>query len=707
MPPLPEKPTRGIMGIKLDWEVESDGGWEEVGEDPAAIAARKRRVHRLRNLGLVLLVALGIAGGAIFYRLHRVGRQLRADLETTISAETLALRIGDRRAFLDGQADVGEWVRIQDSTFAQYQALGPDIEVTGEVVELDIDADKARVVLREDYQGEPYHIIWFYQHSDAGWLHIPPGPEFWGKSAVDKTAYANLYYYEEDADLADLLRTQIDDWWNAACRATDCAARPRRIRIRIEPDPLTQIGWASYDDSTLLIPSPKLSRFPAGRPIDPALLGQLAELAAGYWASSEIGDEPEPYSELAWLEDELAVWVRYQFDPEAPPSTFLGVLAENYGVLTVRKFIDGVENGEAVVPTIAGLTGVPAADLPVAWDGYLAYRLRAEAALIANGFSTEAAVLYRDPERADRADVLDVPTESIALPDSIEVIATRRVGDILWAEVQFAQVEEVGRTQETTRYVAYEPFRLVDNRWVHTNAIGGDWGPLYDAHGTYVQLWYFELDGPAAEGLVPHVEEVYTRIAADFALPNGPPALEIFISPVAQPDQSGSSAQPVQVFVPSPYVTTRPPDVTIQEHARSLVTAGVIEEFVAYQIAPFDANHPFAVALMRWEMERTGLDAGAAVESFLDKEGRISALWPGNSAGSLSFSPPYSDDDYLAAYALIRVLTETYGPEVIPNLVAYLPLSETVDEWLILSAGVMFEDVLDPWQAAYTDLRAE
>jgi hypothetical protein len=695
------------MGIKLDWEVESDGGWEEVGEDPAAIAARKRRVHRLRNLGLVLLVALGIAGGAIFYRLHRVGRQLRADLETTISAETLALRIGDRRAFLDGQADVGEWVRIQDSTFARYQALGPDIEVTGEIVELDIDADKARVVLREDYQGEPYHIIWFYQHSDAGWLHIPPGPEFWGKPAVDKTAYANLYYYEEDADLADLLRTQIDDWWDAACSATDCAARPRRIRIRIEPDPLTQIGWASYDDSTLLIPSPKLSRFPAGRPIDPALLGQIAELAAEYWAASEVGDEPEPYSELAWLEDELAAWVRYQFDPEAPPSTFLGVLAENYGVLTVRKFIDGVEDGEAVVPTIASLTGVPAADLPVAWDGYLAYRLRAEAALIANGFSTEAAVLYRDPERADRADVIDVPTESIALPDSIEVIATRRVGDILWAEAQFAQVEGVGRTQETTQYVAYEPFRLVDNRWVHTNAIGGDWGPLYDAHGTYVQLWYFELDGPAVEGLVSYVEEVYTHIAADFALPNGPPALEIFISPVAQPDQSGSSAQPVQVFVPSPYVTTRPPDVTIQEHARSLVTAGVIEEFVAYQIAPFDANHPFAVALMRWEMERTGLDAGAAVESFLDKEGRISALWPANSAGSLSFSPPYSDDDYLAAYALIRVLTETYGPEVIPNLVAYLPLSETVDEWLILSAGVMFEDVLDPWQAAYADLRAE
>src|SRR5687767_3108394 len=141
------------MGIKLDWKVEAEGGWAEVGEDEAVLEVRRRRAQQLRQIGLgVLAVGLLIAAG-IIWRLYAVEQQLRKNLEATIIAETSALRIGDLNGFLQAQSTIGEWDRIQRRTFADYHELGNRLSGTSTIVSMDIRTDQAQVVLEETIDG--------------------------------------------------------------------------------------------------------------------------------------------------------------------------------------------------------------------------------------------------------------------------------------------------------------------------------------------------------------------------------------------------------------------------------------------------------------------------------------------------------------------------------------------------------------------------
>ena len=280
------------MGIRLDWEFETLGGVQQVGEDPDALAVRARRRRRTRNAVLALLIGIGLAAGIVAYRLHIAAKQRRFALETTVAAETLALRMGDRRAFLAIQADVGEWVHIRNEAFNRYQALSPHLEPSGEIVELDIDADQARVALREMLDDQPYRVVWFYRYSEAGWAHVPPPIDFWGGAVEVKADYFKLRYYEPDQAFAEQLAAQIDDWMATACRLAPCGGALQPMRVQIENDPLARIGWADYDPWTLVIPSPVLGRTPENGYLDPALVATLADLLAARWAAQSFGHEP-------------------------------------------------------------------------------------------------------------------------------------------------------------------------------------------------------------------------------------------------------------------------------------------------------------------------------------------------------------------------------------------------------------------------------
>ena len=133
------------MSIKLDWEVESEGGWNEVGEDSDALKLRRQHIRRVRNSLIIVLIVMLAVGGIIAYRLITVGRQVRIALESTVAAETSALRIGDREAYLAIQSDMGGWQRIQEQTFDRYQAEATQTEITGQIVQMDISADRAAI----------------------------------------------------------------------------------------------------------------------------------------------------------------------------------------------------------------------------------------------------------------------------------------------------------------------------------------------------------------------------------------------------------------------------------------------------------------------------------------------------------------------------------------------------------------------------------
>ncbi|NDJ54807.1 MAG: hypothetical protein GYB68_17190, partial [Chloroflexi bacterium] len=64
------------MGIQLDWDVESERGWDHVDEHPADIEQRRRTARQLRLIALGVLL-FGLGGGGAALRLQQVNQQLQ------------------------------------------------------------------------------------------------------------------------------------------------------------------------------------------------------------------------------------------------------------------------------------------------------------------------------------------------------------------------------------------------------------------------------------------------------------------------------------------------------------------------------------------------------------------------------------------------------------------------------------------------------
>ena len=83
------------MGIRLDWQVESEQSRIRATEDPAAQRRRQRARRQIMLLLALVVAALGLIGALILWRLQRVDDQIRRDLLDTVSVEVTALRVGD------------------------------------------------------------------------------------------------------------------------------------------------------------------------------------------------------------------------------------------------------------------------------------------------------------------------------------------------------------------------------------------------------------------------------------------------------------------------------------------------------------------------------------------------------------------------------------------------------------------------------------
>ena len=138
------------MGIKLDWEIESEQTQARAAEDPEA--RRRRHIARRRLLLpiLGLAVALLAASGAVFWRLDQVDNQYRQDLLDTVQIETAALRIGDFAGFMAVQRSASDAFMLDQSrAFEEYQQIKQthQVELPGTVVDATIDHLRGRVVV--------------------------------------------------------------------------------------------------------------------------------------------------------------------------------------------------------------------------------------------------------------------------------------------------------------------------------------------------------------------------------------------------------------------------------------------------------------------------------------------------------------------------------------------------------------------------------
>lgn len=701
------------MGIRLDWNVESDGGWEQIAEDPEAVAARKRRVRRVRNALLAVLALIAVGAGVVVHRLRQVQQQLRADLEATVAAETLALRIGDEEAFLDAQHHQSEWLQVQRRTFEQYQTLGSRLEVSGEIVEVVIYRDMARVVLRETLDGRAYHVTWFYHHDNASWRHIPSRAEFWDERLRIRTTHFDVIYAEPDQALAEAVSKQAEAWWETACHLTACDKMPQRITLRIEPEPLESSDAPTSNMWVVRIPSPTMVGIAMSGEIEPELFGRLASDLSGRWAifavEDLLDDTPLPETEVLWLIEPLQDWLHQAFDPSAPPSDFFSPLVEQYGPDIVPELMERLRQGEGVLPALRVLTGSDPLDLPVAWESYLEANLQAQMALVAEGRGEE---VYEDQTCAGCVASL---ARLFPIPETFAVLGTQRVNDLLWVEVEFESM--------TRRHRLYMPLRVADDHWEHIQPTWEDWGePLVDC-STHLSLLYTELDAPAVEGLLPYLEDVYGQLATDFGLTEDlllQPQVQIMVTPFLSGTDyvdvfwtglpytpwMDDDLKPFAFVEPSPHSVSRWMTVTPEAFLRAIIVRDLVMVLMAEQIAPLSTNYPIPTALMAWEIERadapqavpmpgTGGRIGNEIDSLDDLW--VSAV-PAGSPMEL-WVARIGRKDYAAARALIDVVIETYGEEAIPRLVQYLGQAKDIDDWLFRSLGIHADEIEAQWRA--------
>lgn len=699
------------MSIKLDWEVESEGGWAEIGEDAAALAARKRQAKRIRTIIGILLGAGVLVGGVIGFRLYTADQQARSDLRATVTAETAAIRIGDNSAYLDIQQNIGSWREMQSERFSQYQADSSHVKTDGEIETLDMVGGKGRVVVKETVDDRSYNVVWFYQHDNSGWKHVPPEVEYWGWPHDFTSPHYSISYWDEDADFVRKLQDRLEAWWDRACRLTEChqgaVTAPGLLKIRVEPDPLLQIGWAAYDPHTLRVPSPLLGRVPSDGSIDPQLERALAGFVAQYWEKQLLGDAPDDNSDLAWAHDEFRQWLGSAFVPGLPPAPLLTPLAETSGAPAVLTLIDRVKQNQDVVAALRDATGKDVSDLHVLWDRYLTYRLRAEAAMVAGSHAQEALLLYRDPERNGDASTLDVWIGLLnAMPDTITVASTRQVGDLLWAEVHFKRTQAAGEngTPTVATSMTNEPFRLANGRWVHTTATPEEYGSLMVQRGEHMVLHYQSIDAPTVDGLLPVLEQRYGAIVSDIGV-TSPPALDFQVSPTisgpgfALSPPSGypeESPDGIAVWIGSPYSAIYPDEQPLQATLLSILTRDMVVQLVGFQVRPLNESNSLAVAIARWEVARLGLDttgmSGQAVRPGATPPDTLDALW--SQAQDLSTG----GEKAVAADALVSLVVEKQGPGAVPALLQNLSAATSMEDWLSRSVGLHAADIEAEWK---------
>ena len=370
------------MGIKLDWQVESDAGRVQVAEASESVAARQRRARVLRAALITIVIVVAGSYVAVTARLRHIDQQLEASLEATIAAETLALRMGDRSAFLKHQSNTDGWRSLQQYNFERYRNQSPDIHVTGEILNLEITGEEALVELAVETKDGPGTAEWVYTLTSSGWRHAASLDQPWGIQQTE-AEYITLFYDLEQTALAEALKQYLNAVWEAACETTACTDPPH-ITVNLINNELSLVQWNSEDEMTVYADDvePPLT--------DWVILHLDRELAA-YWARDALG--PSTWRIPLWAKNELERWLRFTFNirahglaltpynPDTNPPPLLYHLSAAFDTDIVPAWVRHVRQGEQPSDALHAAMQDRASSFADADDlaQYLHHFLRAEA----------------------------------------------------------------------------------------------------------------------------------------------------------------------------------------------------------------------------------------------------------------------------------------------------------------------------------------
>jgi hypothetical protein len=397
------------MGVRLDWDIESDqSGKKNAREDPEVVRTRRRT--QFRFLLLILFVVSLITGALALlqWQLNRVDQQLEDRLRDAIEAEVAALRIGDWNAFSALQRSASpDWQMQQRAYFDAYQTIKVtnDVNLAGTVRAIEVDSQRARVVVEEVINGVPYSQVWFYWRYEDGWRHVPPDYTFWGELSQYQGRLVTVNYRAVDEKLALDIGVSIEGWIDSTCGAIlECGDLPH-INLSIQPqDGATKPEWDAANIWQLNVPSPYVVRARSDRPFSGTLLMDTASVIAARLVSEATLNFSTPTypRDAYYLYPAIANWLTGLFAQVNTNSHLIMSLAENYGRLQVGALAQQMQaDSQAdVLRAVTGADSLDSANLD--WRDFLTWRLQAENELRARGDLDAYLTLYT-PEAVEIA----------------------------------------------------------------------------------------------------------------------------------------------------------------------------------------------------------------------------------------------------------------------------------------------------------------
>ncbi len=672
------------MSIRLDWQIDSEDEVTHIQEDARTVATRKRGTKRFRNLVIVVAVISLVVGGFALSRLQKVAVQRRADLEAIVTSEALALRIGDWETFLSYQEPNPWWQEFQREVFREYETLGNRLSVDGEILEMDIDANLGRVVLRETLDGEPYRVTWFYEYfPEDGWHHVPPIARLLGRIRYIQTEHLEVFYRNTDEEYTQALTEQMQTWMNEICQTMLCTEQPR-LTVFIVTEPLHQVSWQMSGGMALRIPSPATARILESSPLEePTLRAALAEAVARRAAMLILSDAAEPYSDGEWLRNELTAWLASELDETQPGSEVITPLIDLYGQGLVVLWAERVRAGEPPLPTLSRLSGNVLTTLPITWDSFFEHRLRAE-------FRVENRYQAFQNSRADFVpEELAPPTTPLsanAMWHSIQVETISRDGNAWWVESTIRRV----RPSDTT-LILITKFLEVDGDWVLTPPDLIDWHSPQRTCSEHVCIHAFALDAPAAANALPALEAAYAQALDDLA--PGLPERQLAILVVPSVDVAGdldASPDAIQVLALSPHAAGPVVGPTTQEYIQNESLDSMMSAWVIAAAQPLPDETPVVQAFANWELARLRGEEARPEYPDMPSEERVDLDAP----SPLALSEYHGEGaimDNVTAWALLEAVETVYGEEVMGPLLDALPQTPDMQTWLATVGGSLHE----------------
>ena len=458
------------MGLKLDWEIEAEQSQvRNTGEDAESRRRRRRARQRLLFLVAFVLLLFGGTGAALVLRLRYVDSMVEQNLRDTVDAEVTALRIADRAAYLGLQRSASEdWMLAQDESFNNYQAIKAvqDVQLTGQVLDVSIDGQRARVQVEEIVDGVPYRRLWFYWQYEEGWRHVPPDFTFWGDVATVTGEGVSVRARSVDAPVAEAMAGQLARWIKQGCDIFGCISLPP-ITVEIVPAAASEPSWSPANPWSMTVPSPSIGRARMDMPFSPELQAPVAQLLAERLVAQAMDNEQPVYpADAVYLRQAAIDWLADRFIGQQTDAFLIQSLSEQYGEAAIGQLISTLGPTDDVL-ILAPVTGAATLDQTgLDWRDFLTWRLNVERELIARRDEPAFMALYDAGDDNTRT-LAEARYDSVPAPDPLLVVAVTPETDAngvphLRARVQYGSAGAAVREEEVI-------FRLVNGTWKRAN----------------------------------------------------------------------------------------------------------------------------------------------------------------------------------------------------------------------------------------------